>query len=156
GAFYEWLKCSVAGPRMSKQAAVIGLTSDHRIIRRLEFASASIRQITFPALDVSSRDAAYLTVEIAQDAARVRESDASGPSLGKADLRHYSMRHAKRWTRRDFRLRINGLERECQFVQRIEPVFMTTHAGRPDHFPLVITISSAYEEGFYSWFQDSH
>ena len=147
GAFYEWLKGSVAGSRMPKNVAVVGLTNRYQVIRRLEFASASIRRITFPALDASSGDAAYLTVEIAPDAARVRESDASGASLGRADLRHYSMPHAKKWRRCDFRLRINGLEEECQRVGRIEPI-------SSDHNLLVITISSRHADGFYAWHED--
>jgi hypothetical protein len=162
-AFYEWLKASIAGPREPKSVALIGLTYDNRIIYRLEFDCVAISEIRFPELDAVSKRGAALTVKLPPERALLRDFTTSGASLEKANLPP-----ARRWTPRDFRLSIEGLERECRHVNRIQtlcverPYVRIERAIGISDYPsyhigncgLTIWISTHAADGFVKWHED--
>ena len=66
-AFLTWIADTLARKYSSKSGAVITTDFDFKERSRLNFFNAFISEITFPALDVGSKDAGLLSVELSPE-----------------------------------------------------------------------------------------
>jgi hypothetical protein len=161
-AVYDWLGQAFSYSESRKGAAVITFDNNGEILHRLEFASALIAEVGFPALDGSSKEAARLSVKIAPEVARFKR-DSGSISLG-----IYSSPWTKPWMASDFRLMIDGLDTVCKRVSRIEPLTTTIkivadtvghlrdyelHTGSLQYPNLVISFPKAVAQPMLDWHQ---
>ena len=164
-SFYDWIGSTLAsssGPR--KNGAVIALDG-HSQKARITFNNALITSLELPELRATSKNDAVMTVKIQPEAAKFQ---ADG---GKLDLGPYHAAVPKSWTIGHFRLRIHGLDRECQHVTRVGPLNFSQKLT-PDYsgsarnpawieptglnFPkLIIEIPDKYVDGFMKWHHNS-
>lgn len=63
--FWQWLDASLKYNPIRKDGSILALDFDNKIRWERKFTGALITEIGFPALDGSSKDAAYLTVKFA-------------------------------------------------------------------------------------------
>jgi hypothetical protein len=80
-AFYQWIRDTLARGTATRNGAILSFDSQLRPIGRLEFGFATLKEVTFPALDASSREAARFTVRIATEQARMVMATAAAPGL---------------------------------------------------------------------------
>jgi hypothetical protein len=98
-AVYAWITAMLSGKAASKAGAIRFLDGNGNIVNRLEFDDALITEITFPALDGASKEAAYL--EIVLDPGSTRYKTGSGrQSIGQKQ---------KTWSPANYRLTIGDL-----------------------------------------------
>lgn len=130
----------------------------YKVISRLDWSSGIISAINFPALDVTSKNRAAMTVKIAAD--RNELSNPSGDKLTAIDT-------LKPWTANSFRFEIDGLGSACKKVSRIETLTLlqsisrgvigsgrTTVIGpiaKRTLGDLVITLPEHAAKPFYDW-----
>ncbi len=62
---WEWIDAMMKGTPTRKNGAVILADFNYKERRRVDFSDALITEVTFPALDGASKDAAYLKLELA-------------------------------------------------------------------------------------------
>jgi hypothetical protein len=114
--FWEKLKASFDDNVKRFDGAIHICDYDGNIKRSLEFHQALVTEIGFPALDASSKDAAKLTLKLSPEWTNTLKGSGriSVPEfpLGKGQQ--------KRWLPSNFRLRIDGLEKACEYVNKIE------------------------------------
>ena len=123
GAFWSALQSVLRGETPRHSGAIIGYDPNFAERERLEFRDALITEISFPALDASSKDAARMTVTFAPD--HTRRSAGSGtkipaPPAGKQ----------KGFTQASFRLSIDGLDAATTKVSKVAA--LTVGAGPAD------------------------
>ena len=98
---YDWLTGTLAGQHTRKTFWLSTLDAQFLEIGRRQFNNALITEVGFPALDGSSKDAAYLTIKIAPDSIEER------PASGKAVTLDASKQ--KSWLQSNFRLELKGV-----------------------------------------------
>lgn len=67
---YNWITASWRGESQARTVLVTTVDSEGNVIRQREFRRALITETTVPALDASSKDAGFLTLKLAPEAAR--------------------------------------------------------------------------------------
>jgi len=156
--FYEWLKNTIMSknnPR--KNGAIIQTDVNGKEVSRLNFVNAMISQISFPALDAASKDAAKMTITITPQ--YTQQVQGSGKSLGVV--------MPKKWLSANFRLTIAGLD--TTKVNKIDALVFKQVAvkdavgsGRDSmqipfqqEIPnLVITFAEVSAQTFRNWYGD--
>jgi hypothetical protein len=108
-SLYEWIGATLNGTHTLKNGATSVADSKGRVTARAEFMNAQIREITFPALDASSKDAAAIEIKLAPE--HMRAGTAGGTAAAKIQSK-------KQWSVSDFRLQIDGLD--CTGVNAID------------------------------------
>jgi phage tail-like protein len=116
-ALYEWIQASfVPGQTpILKNGAVVAVDSDNREQFRLSFANAMLTEITMPALDAASKDAAKMTIKFKPEYTRKQLGAGGGGAGG-----NFPTGGEKTWSPANFRLKIDGLEEPCARVNKIE------------------------------------
>lgn len=114
--FYEWIKASMDRQYARKSGSIIYLDNDGNAVSTLEFANGLITEVSFPALDAASKDAAKLTIKISPETTRMVEQ--RGARLAGAPAQHAAAQ--KQWLPANFRLKIAGLD--CTRVNKIEAI----------------------------------
>lgn len=157
--FYAWLAGTLDRnfPRMS--GAIVGgdYYSEHE---RINFYNALISEITFPALDAGSKDAAKMTVKISPENTQwvVGPKTASWPGTKSGAQ--------KKWLPSNFALHIDGLD--CTRVQAIDPLTVRLVIGenmgevrdygsQPDQLnvpDLAVTMADTDAGTFRAWLDD--
>ena len=158
-AFYEWIKASFDRKSTRKDGAIHAADFDSNIISTLDFHQALISEIGFPALDASSKDAAKMTLKFKPETTRHRFTVGSLVASEK--------QKQKQWLTSNFRLRIDGLEKACSKVNKIDALtikqsFVPADDGRVDQkepgkleFPnLKLSLSEGQSDDFYQWHED--
>ena len=124
-----------------------------------EFFDALIQETTFPALDGSARDAAYMKIKVQPEriVSRKVKTGRLQPLMGQKQ---------KMWLPSAFRLQLDGLEEELKYVNKIESFtikqgikkFYTGEDRYPQieptkiEFPnLTCTVALDYAEGLLTW-----
>jgi hypothetical protein len=79
-AFYEWIRETLARGTPRRSGAILTFDNQFRPVARLEFGNATLKEVSFPALDASSREAAYFTVRIAPEQLRTVAPNATVPA----------------------------------------------------------------------------
>lgn len=162
-AFYEWVQASIDLKHTRHSGAIITADYDGKEMTRMNFFNALITEIGFPALDAASKDAAKMTIKFAPEYTRTQAKAGSAISgqLGSG--------HQKKWLPANFRLKIDGLDKPCSRVNKIEAltikqkVIENATGELRDYdkepasieFPnLVITCAESHADDLYKWHED--
>lgn len=160
--FFHWLKASFEeDDHERKNGAIITADYDYREVTRLTFYEGLVTELGFPALDATSRDMARLTVKISPE--YIHFSPASGPCIA-GRFPTDSVR-AKRWSVRNFRIRIDGID--CRRVAKIEALHLRQRVTEVPfgelgvscreptgiEYPnLVLSLPESHADGFFRWY----
>jgi hypothetical protein len=165
-AFWEHLANSFTDEFRRIDGTIIYADYDGKVRKTLDFHTAAITEIGFPALDAASKDAAKLTLKLTPEwtytkFARGGESIAGRYPTGKGQQ--------KKWSPANFRLRIDGLEKACAKVNKIEALSVKqkltqNNTGEYRDYSvepagleipnLVITLPDSHAKQFYDWRKD--
>jgi phage tail-like protein len=159
-ALFEWIGSAWKGNAIQRSGAIILADFNYKELSATEFFNALISEVTIPALDASSKEAAYFTVKIAPEYTRKRKG-------GGAKLPPTDAKKQKRWLPSNFRVTIGGLP--CERVMKIDSFTVRTAAPQDDigtardyeilptsiEFPnLVITLPESDAEAWFDWHED--
>src|SRR4030095_14619772 len=157
--FYDWIWGCVQGngKDTSKDGAIHYCDSDGKIRSILEWRGGVIREIAFPALDASSKDAAKMTLTVSPESTR------TAPGVGSHGLQGVKV---PPWLRSNFRVSIQGCEDACKRISKVEAftikraVADTAIAGTraSENIPaaleipnLVLTVAEPFAGQFVDW-----
>jgi phage tail-like protein len=161
-ALYEWVKASFDHKHMRNDGAIHTCDYDHNIVSSLDFHHALITEIGFPALDAASKDAAKMAIKFAPEFTRHKKGsgkvDPSKFTIGKGEQ--------KKWLPANFKLVIQGLEKVCSRVNKIEAITikqkvvenpigeLRDYEKEPANLEipnLVITFAESHADEAYDW-----
>ena len=163
---YNWIKATMDGKTERHNGAVVAASFDNREMSRLTFNNALIAEIGLPALDASSKDAAKMSLTIRPELTRQTRTP-GGAIVGTKGTIGGALQ--KRWLPSNFRLRIDGLERTCSRVHKIDALTIKQRAvedrvgdgrdyarepGTLEIPNLSITVPESYAEELYRWHED--
>ena len=154
---YAWVAGTLTGGRPRHKGAVAELARPGAPLRQREFFGALLTEVTFPALDASSKDAAYLTLKLAPEYTR------TNPPAGKPNPPATTGSPLRRGS---FRLEIDGLD--CSRVHEVGALTVRqvrepdTGEGRdPDLLPtrlvfpdLSVALSESGAQTWVDWRDD--
>jgi len=158
--YFEWIQASLDHKHMRKDGSIHSCDYDGNIKKTLDFFHGLITEVGFPACDAGSKDAAKLTTKIAIEHSREKKGS------GKADLKIDAAK-AKRWTARNFKLEIAGLD--CTRVNKVEALVIKQKvvenavgemrdyeklAANIEIPNLVITTADSHSEKWDQWHHD--
>jgi phage tail-like protein len=101
---YQWIKDSLEGKFSPKNGAIITTDAQFREASKIDFTNVLIKEVTFPALDAASKDAAIITVKITPEFTRRTVSN------GKANLPTSISTKTKQWIASNFIINIEGVD----------------------------------------------
>lgn len=157
-AVYAWIASAWEGKSTRMSGAVVLADYNFQVMARREFHDALLAETALPALDASSKDAAYITLRLAPASVRASKGGGSVPSALATKQRP--------WLASNFRLEIPGLD--CTRVRRIEPFRVGTkiatdlrgadlrgsaEPGALQVSDLVVTLPEAYADTWQDWMQ---
>ena len=156
---YDWISASWNRQYARKNGAVVSTDSKLAPVAEVQFTNALLTETTIPALDASSKEAAYLTVKFAPEYTR-----AGKPSTKVGKL---AMVKQKVFTAANFKVEIDGLD--CSKVNKVDAftirqVVVPASVGEARaavkepgnvEFPnLRITLAEATAKTWDAWFED--
>ena len=100
----DWIAATMKGSSQRKNGSILEADFDRKVRAEREFFNALIAGVTFPTLDASSKDAAFMTIQIAPEYTRVKGG--SGATISGA----MDAKSQKRWTPASFRFEMDGLD----------------------------------------------
>ncbi len=112
--FYDWIAKFFTGDPDRKNGAIVAADFYYKERARREFSDAMIKELTFPKLDASDKNAAYMSIAIAV------EDIVFKPGDGKQLAAPVGMQNQKLWNSCNFRFAIDGLEQACRRVTKID------------------------------------
>jgi hypothetical protein len=155
---YNWIALALQGEHVTLSGAIVGVNFNNDVISRLEFQRAQITEVTFPAMDATSKDAARLSIVLSPEQT-VLNRKASGKLNAKAT------KTQKRWLSSGFRLSIDGVDAtrvskidamtvklpratfgECYSCENLPPPALVD-------FPDVVVTVTEPADSFYDWFE---
>lgn len=161
--FYDWVAASFSRSYQRKNGALVKLDFQQVEVARIDFFDALVTEVVLPELDRAEKKAAAILVKIAPERTTLTRG-------GKhAHVGAFVSPLAKPWFVKDFRLRISGLENECNHVTHVHSLSLTqkvtevpvgefrapyrepTQVESPN---LVIGIPEVHASGFFKWFED--
>lgn len=160
---YDWIATGfnqTSNTRGREDGAVVHADFDNNEINRLNWTQGLITEYGMPALDASSKDAAMMTVKFKPETTR-KVIGGGGKIKFDADAGKQ-----KKWLPSNFRLKIDGAEIGCKWVNKIEALTIkqkvTDNAVGElrdyEQIPtsveipnLVITLSESHADEFYNW-----
>jgi hypothetical protein len=161
-ACYQWV-ADYFDERYSRKSGAVVLTDQSlRVVHELHFDNALITEVSLPACDASSKDPAKMTIKFTPTSLRHVPGDNS--------VYRWPMHPQKVWQPANFRLSISGLEQDCHWVSRVEPIVLDARVAInqvgqtrvyekepagvtiPD---LAITLPQAHADKFFKWHEDS-
>jgi len=163
-SFYDWISSTFQQEYARRSGAIITLDRFSKPTARLNFQRALVTSLAMPALDASSKDPAYMTVTI-----KPERTSSIGPTASQS-VGAYSSAIPKAWETSSFRIKIDGLETECQHVTKIEALrlkqgIVKSHAGERRHreiepaaievSDLVFELPKSFTGRFDQWFKSS-
>ena len=102
-SFYEWISLALQGQQVRLSGAILAADFKGDVRRRLEFQRAHITEVTFPALDASSKDTATMTIVLTPEETSLdRKASGKLPATGG--------KTQKRWMPSNFRFSIDGVD----------------------------------------------
>lgn len=159
GGMFDWIRSSLLGSYQFKNGEIVAIDFNNKALQRLKFHRAVISSLTIPALDGSSKDAAYFTLTLQPETTELLSGDGS-------KLKVTVGKKSKKWLASNFRVELGGLP--CDRVSSIESFTINfTAAGEargeyrdyenvrvslqiPD---LLVTISAADADPWQAWFK---
>jgi hypothetical protein len=156
---YEWISASWNGNSERRDGAIVAADSQFVAVSQREFAHALVSEVTIPALDGASKEAAYLTVKLVPE--YVRAAKASSRVIGGPP------KAQKAWLASNFRVKVDGLD--CTRVTAVESFTVKVSIGpgevgdrrQPEkesksvEFPnLKISLAESSADSWFEWFDD--
>ena len=158
---YDWISSTLKGNRDQERKSGAILTADfnYAVKARRSFTDAIITEVGFPALDASSKDAAFMTVKLAPDQ--------TVDSVGSGQLASPAKQQQKLWLPSNFKLEIKGLP--TGKVNKVDAITIKQTAVTDDlgetrdyqrepgklEFPnLAFTLPETDAQPWYDWFKD--
>jgi hypothetical protein len=165
-AFYEWIKASFDLKHVRKNGAIIRCNYDYKEQGRMTWFNGLISEVGFPALDAASKEAAKMSLKISPEYTRTSIQEgaavaASKYSIGKGEQ--------KKWLPANFRLKIDGLDKACTRINKIEALVLKQkvvenpcgelrdYEKEPANLEvpnLVITCAESHADQLYKWHED--
>jgi hypothetical protein len=158
---FDWVAATLAQNYIRKNGAIVTGTFDYKEQSRLQFNNALISEVSFPACDGASKEAAYMTVKFSPEFTKPLKG--SGAVMKGATAKAQQ----KFWSAANFRLTIPGVD--CSKVSKID-AFTIKQSVKQDNigelrdyqktpskleFPnLAISIAESNAGTFYAWFED--
>jgi hypothetical protein len=157
--FYDWIRASFEKAHVTKSGEVIAADFDYQAQSARVFTDAHLAEVTIPALDGASKDAAYMTLKI--DPERIRYEKRSNEKL-KGNIGTAT----KKWLCSNWRFELGSLP--CQRVAKVDSFTWkqsiikdevgafrepTKHPAKVEVPNLKLTISSADIEEWRQWHQ---
>jgi hypothetical protein len=158
--YYEWIQASLDHKHARKDGSIHSCDYDGNIKKTLDFFHGLIAEVGFPACDAASKDAAKLVTKVAIEHSREKKGS------GKAELKIDAAK-AKRWTARNFKLEIAGLD--CSRVNKVEALVVKQKcvenavgemrdyeklAANVEIPNLVVTTADSHSEKWDQWHHD--
>lgn len=112
--FYDWIEKFFEGNAERKTGAVVAADFYYKERARREFTNAMISEITFPKLDASDKNAAYMTVGISVEEMVFKKG--TNEKLAQAA----GFEHQKLWAACNFSLRLDGFESSTKRCSKID------------------------------------
>jgi len=153
-AVYAWMREVLNRAGSAKNGAIVFCDYNFKERSRLEFNDALITEIGFPALDLSTDNAASFTLALQPQSTRLSETSKGTTVPG------FGARAAKRGLANNFRLKIAGLETACSNVKKIDAVVVKQPlreggGARTLEIPNVtFTLLDRDAKEFSNWFDD--
>jgi phage tail-like protein len=162
--FYEWISDTLAskGAETRRNGAIKLVDFDYNIKAVRTFTNAIISEVTFPALDAGSKDAAKLTLKFSPEVTRFKKGS------GKV-VNDDANSKQKAWLPSNFRLTIDGLEAACAKVSKVEALTIKQKVAESPvgelrdlqieptkiEFPnLKVSLADVNAEQFAAWHED--
>ena len=144
-AFYDWVSAFMLGDRRAHAGSIISTDGNFAIKQRLDFPSAVVTEVDWPALDASSKDPAYLTVKITPQSTSRR--------LATGQIKSGPPNQQKVWLPANFRLAIGELD--CTHVSKIDAIAIKwSEADKIEVSPLGFTLSAAFGKTWLAFMDD--
>jgi hypothetical protein len=159
GAMYKWIQQSFRKEYATKSGAVIAGDFNYKATHRVDFINALITEVTVPACDGSSKEAAFM--DVSWSAEDVRHTPGKGEDI-KGD---YGLKQ-KTWVPSMFKFDLAGLTDACKRVSKIDSFtwkqavvtdqigaqrIMTKHPAKITVPDIKITLSAADFEPWRTW-----
>lgn len=143
---YQWINDSWTGNAQSKSGAIVAADFNLNPISRREFKNALIAEVTIPACDASSKDAAYMTLRL--DPESIQKTPASGKLGGSQTSKQ------TQWLSSNFRFDIQTID--ATKVSKIDEFSVKQTATGLEFGNLVVTMpeSSTGTGDWSKWFED--
>ncbi|HTE55010.1 MAG TPA: phage tail protein [Kofleriaceae bacterium] len=158
--FYDWIRASFDKAHVTRSGEIVAANFDYEAQSARVFTDAHIAEVTIPAMDGSSKDAAYMTIKL--DPERIRYEKRSGEKL-KGNIGTAT----KKWLCSNWRFELGALP--CSRVAKIDSFTWkqsiikdevgafrepTKHPAKVEVPNLKLTISAADIEEWRQWHQD--
>lgn len=161
-SFYNWISTVLQGQEVRLNGAIVAANFNFDAISRLEFQGALITEVTFPALDGSSKEPAKMSIVLTPKSTSLNRK-VSGKVASK------SSKAQKRWLSSGFRLSIDGLTAATARVTKIDALTIKLGVvggggegeggdalkmpAQIDFPNLVVTVSEPADQ-IHDWFND--
>jgi phage tail-like protein len=157
---YDWIAATLKRSFSRKNGSIVTTDAAGKAVSEQEFVRGLVSEVGFPALDGSSKEAAYLTVKIAPELTRLKKG--SGKPLKAAPGLK-----PKLWQASKFKLEIDGLE--TKRVSKVDPLTIRQSSVRDTvgdtrrtvkepgnvEFPnLRVTFPQIDADTWTAWFED--
>lgn len=156
----KWIESSLQMNFLRKSGELQSADFKRDIQRVQEFSNALITEIGFPGCDGAAKDPAYMSLKFAPEITRNKKG--SGKVENPVDVKQ------KMFFPGNFRLTVDGLEKACTKVNKIEALVVKqavvgsqppAPAGIKEpaklEFPnLKVTVPELYAQPFYDWHED--
>ena len=112
--FYDWIKDFFDGKANRKTGAIVAADFYYNERARREFDQAMIKELSFPKLDGSDKNPAYMTIGIAVEDITFKKGTGGklAPPAG--------FNNQKLWTARNFLFNIDGFEDACKRTTKVD------------------------------------
>jgi phage tail-like protein len=163
---YDWIKTGfnqTSNQLGREDGAIVYADYDNNETSRLNWTQGIITEFGMPALDAASKDAALMTIKFQPETTR-KLIGGGGKISFPSDAAK-----AKKWLPSNFKIRIDGCDNGCKWVNKIEALSIkqkvTDNAvgelRDSEKVPtgvevpnLVLTLSESHADEFYKWHED--
>lgn len=157
-SLYDWISAALQGQHVRSSGAILGADFQGTVRSRLEFHDAQITEVTFPAIDATSKNSAKMSIVLSPQYTNLNRK--AGGKLGAP-----TAKTQKKWLPANFRFSIDGLDTkkvskvgaltvtlpritvgECRLCESV-PV------GAKVDFPNVVMTIGEPADQLYDWFE---
>jgi phage tail-like protein len=112
--FFKWIENFFAGKAVRKTGAIVAADFYYNERARRHFDGAMIKELTFPKLDASDKNAAYMNIGIAVESIDFK------PGTGKKLAAPTGFDNQKLWTACNFSFRLDDFADSCKRVTKVD------------------------------------
>jgi hypothetical protein len=137
--FLNWVASALAGKPESRTASVVTYDFSMKEVSRRTFKNIRVAEVTLPALDGASKEAAFITVTAQADSSFLEKSTSSPTSKPKATRSNAA----------NFKLSMPGLE--TSRVAKISPITVKVSGRGAEVSNFVVTVSGIDADSWVQW-----